>query len=425
MAAITTLTPKLIAAFGKNWDDFPTQADFTDISDYLMSWSWSDGARREFDTVRAGTARFVLRNDDRRFEPDYSSGAHYPDIQIGLPIGFCLEVDDDVINGRPRRIADFMGYAEAWTVQYPGKDAHAVTVLEVADPLALLSRIMMSGSLFTAQGASYHIGSHCLNDAGYYKAGWIDVDYDTTWLQIHTPSDETSCLSTLELIARSAAGRISCHGHFYNVGAALGAYGTVTYHNRHYTSTLGAGDGQTFGDSGTEIKYTGIDLASDRYGIVNECRVTRVGGTEQTAANVTSQSKFGEETLLLPGLLMSTDNVAMDRARHEVQESRSTPDLTCRSVTTTVQLGDDFTNHVVALDTAAAIGYPNIVRRRPAGGDLTGRKVTTIGRYWKQPKPKAPVECTLYFEPRGASGMMWILGDATYGVLGETTQLGW
>ena len=51
-----------------------------DISDYVRSFSIRRGRSSELDTFSAGTASLVLNNDDRRFDPIYTSSPYYPDV---------------------------------------------------------------------------------------------------------------------------------------------------------------------------------------------------------------------------------------------------------------------------------------------------------------------------------------------------------
>ena len=53
---------------------------WTDISPYVESFSTRRGRSSEFDTFSAGTASIVLKNDDRRFDPVYTSSPYYPNL---------------------------------------------------------------------------------------------------------------------------------------------------------------------------------------------------------------------------------------------------------------------------------------------------------------------------------------------------------
>jgi hypothetical protein len=53
---------------------------WTDISAYVRAVSTHRGRSTELDTFQAGTATFVLKNEDRRFDPNYTAGPYYPNV---------------------------------------------------------------------------------------------------------------------------------------------------------------------------------------------------------------------------------------------------------------------------------------------------------------------------------------------------------
>jgi hypothetical protein len=65
---------------------------WTDVSAYLRGEpSWNHGRQFELDRIEAGTATLLLDNVDRRFEPNYSGSAYYPNVKpmkrIRLSVG--------------------------------------------------------------------------------------------------------------------------------------------------------------------------------------------------------------------------------------------------------------------------------------------------------------------------------------------------
>lgn len=65
------LTPKLEFSPDPLSDTTPT---YTDVTSYLKDASWSSGIARDLDAPQAGGAVFVLRNENRDWEPEYSGG---------------------------------------------------------------------------------------------------------------------------------------------------------------------------------------------------------------------------------------------------------------------------------------------------------------------------------------------------------------
>jgi hypothetical protein len=75
------LKPVLQVGFASNPTDPIASTVWTDISAYLLDADWENGGRDyELDQAVAGTYRAKLRNDDRRFEPEYASSPYFPNV---------------------------------------------------------------------------------------------------------------------------------------------------------------------------------------------------------------------------------------------------------------------------------------------------------------------------------------------------------
>ena len=91
-----------------------TTPAWTNITTYCKSASWSSGVSRELDDPQAGGATFILKNLQRRFEPEYAAGAYYPNIVPGRR--FRLTITADGVN-----YSQGIYYAQSWEVQYPDR----------------------------------------------------------------------------------------------------------------------------------------------------------------------------------------------------------------------------------------------------------------------------------------------------------------
>lgn len=96
-----------------------------DISPYVRSGSIRRGRQNELDRYEPGVCTLVLSNNDRRFDPTYSSSPYYPYI---LPM---RRMRVTVWFGAVQYV-EFTGFIENWPQEYAaqGKEAH-VTVTAV------------------------------------------------------------------------------------------------------------------------------------------------------------------------------------------------------------------------------------------------------------------------------------------------------
>lgn len=109
-----------------------TSPTWKDVTRYCMSVDWSAGKQRDLDDPQAGGATIRLRNDQRRFEPEYAAGAYYPNI---VPLRrFRLTVTAGGTN-----YSEGVFYATSWDVTYPAGTDYSEVVVSCVDGFGLLS----------------------------------------------------------------------------------------------------------------------------------------------------------------------------------------------------------------------------------------------------------------------------------------------
>lgn len=97
-------------------------AVWTDVSAYLIEADWSSGKQRELDDFQTGAATFLLRNKNRRFEPEYAASPYYPNI---VPMRrFRLTLTADGV-AYPQGVF----YTQSWQVVYPSQGSTESQVL--------------------------------------------------------------------------------------------------------------------------------------------------------------------------------------------------------------------------------------------------------------------------------------------------------
>lgn len=110
-----------------------TTPTYVDVTRYCQSASWFGGVTKDTDAPQAGGATFVLKNLQRRFEPEYTSGAYYPNIVPGRR--FRLTVTADGVN-----YSQGTYYAREWSVDYPDASrGYSVVTVNCSDGFWRLS----------------------------------------------------------------------------------------------------------------------------------------------------------------------------------------------------------------------------------------------------------------------------------------------
>lgn len=104
---------------------------WTNVTAYVREVRISRGRQNELDDFQAGTATIVLDNRTRRFDPDYTSGAYYPNVKVRRQI----KVESVYSGFEPI----FRGLIQSWQQQWPGKGKDATTTVQCADLFSLLA----------------------------------------------------------------------------------------------------------------------------------------------------------------------------------------------------------------------------------------------------------------------------------------------
>lgn len=113
-----------------------------DITDYVEDISINRGRSDELSQFSAGRATLVLRNDDRRFDPKYSTGPYFGNL---LPKKqFMILVDDGVdLWGL------FTGFCRGFPTEIEYVDNRAYTTIELIDAFEALESKSITGSMYT------------------------------------------------------------------------------------------------------------------------------------------------------------------------------------------------------------------------------------------------------------------------------------
>lgn len=132
-------------AFGSN--PFATPV-WEEVSHYTMDGSVQRGRSSELDKIRAGVATVTLTNEDRRFDPTYTSSPYYPNV---LPMrrmrirGTYGGVTYDVFNGFIDRWEQDYQHPQVATATVTATDAFKVLAAKTLPPGAYAAEVSADG----------------------------------------------------------------------------------------------------------------------------------------------------------------------------------------------------------------------------------------------------------------------------------------
>ena len=252
-----------------------------DITSDVYAIRVDRGRSRWLDDFQAGTCSITLDNRSRTYDP--TGGGTY---------------STDIVPGKRFRVTTggtsiFDGTADDWDIAYSlGGDSVASVV--ISDGFSDLGQTILTETSTTSQLSGARLTAILDRADVNFPTAYRDIDAGVTTLQADTIADGTDVASYAQLIARTEGGRLF-----------MAADGDLTFRDRYETqTTVGA---LKFADDGTGVPYYGIQVAVGSELLFNRALVTRVGGTQQTADNLTSQDAYGVRTLEYGNLLFNSD----------------------------------------------------------------------------------------------------------------------
>lgn len=244
----------------------------------------------------------------------------------------------------------FRGYADQWDVQWFEPDYSECT-LTATDAFKILSGIDRTAVAPVGAGEASGARVARILDSVAWEA--VDRQIATGDCTVQATDLSGDALAELQTVTASELGELYADGG-----------GRIVFRNRRamLTDTRSLTSQATFGDGGgAELPYQGLAIAADDATFFNEVRVTRSGGTEQTATDAASLALYYAKTYR-PATepILQTDAAALDYARWLLHVA-SDPELR-------------FTELMVNPRYDAAALFPHVL------GRLLGDRITVIRR---------------------------------------------
>jgi hypothetical protein len=370
---------------------------WTDVTAYLQEFAIQRGRQYETDQFVAGTATIVLDNRDRRFDPSYTGGPYGSTVKVGRRLRIQATFSAVVYDL-------FHGYVEGYGLAISPSNGDATVNVAAVDAFKVLSRGVVSAT-YAEQKTETRIGA--VLDAVSWPAADRTLATGYARTQAITLTSE-SALTHLQQVVADERGALF-----------IGRDGKVVFQDRYHRLRPDTASIFTLGDGGgTERLYVDVAFALDDTRIVNDARVTRTGGTEQSSTDSTSQTNYYRRAFTAGGL-QATDGYALAVADFMVERYKQ-PGLRVR----TLLLDPDSNPTVVwPLVLARDIGDRLTVARRPPGGGTISQLSSLEGIDMAWTAEGAVWQRLSWEVSPGTTDQYWVLGHATYGVLQSTTRL--
>lgn len=345
---------------------------WTDITAYALGFSTRRGASRAEGPVlrfEAGTMTITLDNSDRRFDPTNLSGPYVSGGRTQVEPMRKVRISA-VYAGTLYPV--FTGFADSWDISYQGSGM-STCVLTATDATKVLSNYDRV-ALGSPVGASERSGARV--DRVLDSVSWPTLDRTVA------AGDSTLQGTTLDRSAWEELVKVQDS----EIGQVfVEADGKVTFHNRHWlTETPTSTTAQVaLGDGAGEVPFVDAPISYDDTTLANLVRISNVGGTQQTAEDVTSEQTYLIHTHDRTDLILESDTEAADYAAFLLYQSKD-PELRFTSVTMT--WNDDeavLMPHMLG----RSFGDRISVTRRPPGGGTVTREAFIVGVSHDVPGP--------------------------------------
>lgn len=253
---------------------------WTDVSTYLRTDDLSirRGRADELQATQAGILTCVLRNADRRFEPEYASGAYYPNVVPQKRIRISA-----VWNAVTYRL--FTGLITRWTPSYDAATGQEIVTVQAVDLLggilANIRNTANNGNLFTGTSMI-----SALNAAGVDAADRNIAQGDSI-IQLSGVSQTTSVADNIQRAAFVEWMPVWCAGD-----------GRITFVNRETRYNPATPTVQIGGAGNPQASELTLLYDGEQY-LYTTVRVTRTSGVEQTATDAAAAAIYGAREKVL------------------------------------------------------------------------------------------------------------------------------
>lgn len=249
---------------------------FKDITDRVITLSTDRGKNRDLDRFNSGSLNVILNNDDRAFDPNYSSspfaGAIVPRREVRVTVDGVRTITTTI---------------DDWNYSYtPDGDSRAE--IQATDEFTLLARQLLTAGTATPQLSGARVNAVLDMESVNWPASERTIDAGVSTLGADV--FEGNALQYLQKVSDSEQGLLF-----------IGKDGKLIFRDR-LDATPTTASVTDFADDGTGIPFT---LTAVNYGselLYNQSVVTSNAGTA-TASNDRSQTAYGVTSVELDTLV--------------------------------------------------------------------------------------------------------------------------
>ena len=366
-----------------------------DLTPNVRSIQINRGRNVQRDTYEAGSAVIRVYDPDSNFNPQNVNSIYYPYLTPLRKIRVSATYDNGLRNYSAFL---FSGYTTEYRYHYDQAEQMGYVDIYCSDAF----RLFQLSQVTTVTGATAG------QDTGTRINKILDaVGFPTNMRTIATGNSNCIADPATNRIALSALknAEFSEQGAFYINGS-----GTAVFKNRNaVVSSIAATPTEFAQNTALSQPYANLVFAFDDKLIINQSKMTRYGGIEQTAENLTSVAKYFPHGYNQSDLVIDTDANALNIARTYVATRAET---TIRVDAMTIDMNDPDVSPLVILP----LDYFNnvkITNVQPDGSTLV-KTLQVQGLAWDITPTR--MFCTITTLEPICDGM--VIGSTERGIIG-------
>lgn len=371
----------------------PTRA-YTDVSADVRLISYTrSGRNHELQRTDPGTLSALLDNRHGDYDPTNTGSPYYP----GVKRKRWMRVSAVWATVTYRR---WTGLIESWQQNWPGMGADATVEIRASDGLTVLNLFDLEGLSFGAQTTGARVTA--VLDAAGITAYTVDTGA-TTVVASGVFAEDSMALPHLLEVEQSENGLLFAEGD-----------GSIVFQARHYRLLNSSAAVDTIGDSGVEIPYRAATLDLDDADLWNSVAVTPAGGTPELATDTASITAHWERRMNR-AILSASQPEALSAAQFLIARYADPgpriPVLDLVGATATTKWPT-----ILGAGNSDRFTWTRRATAHTITQDVFVERVSdtvTPGQDWRVSFQLSPA----------ADQAGWLLGDATYSLLGTSTVL--
>lgn len=389
--SVGTRSPQIQVRVDFDTDPADTPRTWTDVTTDVREIAWSrSGRNNELSRSEAGSLTALLDN---------RAGSYDPFGNPGVKRLRWIEVQASYAGTAYTR---FTGLIESWDVCWPGFGADSTAEIRATDTFKALNLYSLEGLAWPVETTASRV-QRTLDEVG---VTWgIDMSTHGTVVATGTMSNGETALSHLLALEETENGVVFVDGA-----------GAVQFQSRDYRTVNSGTAAATIGDQAGEIPYRDAHYISSDEDIWNSWQVTTPSGTVAAGTAADSISHYWRRDR--SRALLIDDTATAEAARDWLLNRYKDPPPRVPSLELVGVAAPTFWPTILGLGNSDRVTWK---RHAGYGGPTSDFYVERVSERvsptdgWTVSLDLSPVVLTSY----------WLLEDAVYGLLEQTTFLGY